>query len=91
MWTYPHKTADLLTFIKENFNFCVVNIIGFTAESCKFFFKPNYKSLVYFASINTWNRLVSSPLFRNQFLACLIGLELSVQQLLRDNQYTFRT
>ena len=36
----------------ENFIFCVVNIIGFTTESCKFFFKPNCQSLVYFASID---------------------------------------
>ena len=45
MWTYPHKTADLLTLSKsltENFIFCVVNIIGFTIESYMFFFKPNY-------------------------------------------------
>ena len=33
MWAFPHKT--------ENFIFCVVNIIGFTTQSCKFFFKPN--------------------------------------------------
>ena len=34
--------------LAENFTFCVVNIISFTTESCKFFFKPNCKSLVYF-------------------------------------------
>ena len=37
--------------------FCVVNIIGFTTESWKFFFKFNCQSFVYFASINTWHRL----------------------------------
>ena len=77
--------------LAENFTFCVVNIISFTTESCKFFFKPNCKSLVYFTSINTWHRLVSSLLFRNQFLACSKGLELSAQELLHNNQYTFRT
>ena len=71
--------------LAENFTFCVVNIISFTTESCKFFFKPNCKSLVYFTSINTWHRLVSSLLFRNQFLACSKGLELSAQELLHDN------
>ena len=85
---YSHLLNKSLT---ENFIFCVVNIIGFTTESCKFFFKPNCQSLVYFTSINTWHRLVSSLLFRNQFLACLKGLELSAQELLHDNQYTFRT
>ena len=85
---YSHLLNKSLT---ENFIFCVVNIIGFTTESCKFFFKPNCQSLVYFTSINTWHRLVSSLLFRNQFLACSKGLELSGQELLHDNQYTFRT
>ena len=51
--------------LRENFIFCVVNVIGFTAESCKFFFKPNCQSVEYFTSINTWHRLVSSLLFRN--------------------------
>ena len=37
--------------LKENFIFCVVNIIGFTTEFYKFLFKPNY--LVYFTSVNT--------------------------------------
>ena len=76
---------------RENFIFCVVNIIGFTAASCKSFFKPNCQSLVYFTWINTWNRFVSSLLFKNQFLTCSKGPELSAQQLLHDNQYTFRT
>ena len=40
-----------------NFSFFVVNIIGFTTESWKFFFKFNCQSLIYFASINTWHRL----------------------------------
>ena len=71
---YSHLLNKSLT---ENFIFCVVNIIGFTTESCKFFFKPNCQSLVYFTSINTWHRLVSSLLFRNQFLAYSKGLELS--------------
>ena len=52
--------------LTENVIFCVFNIIGFTTESCKFFFKPNCQSLIYFTSINTW--LVSSLLFRYQFL-----------------------
>ena len=64
---YSHLLNKSLT---ENFIFCVVNIIGFTTESCKFFFKPNCQSLVYFTSINTWHRLVPSILFRSQFLAC---------------------
>ena len=85
---YSHLLNKSLT---ENFIFCVVNIIGFATESCKFFFKPNCQPLVYFTSINTWHRLVSSLLFRNQFLACSKGLELSAQELLHDNQYTFRT
>ena len=79
---YSHLLNKSLT---ENFIFCVVNIIGFTTESCKFFFKPNCQSLVYFTSINTWHRLVSSLLFRNQFLAYSKGLELSAQELLHYN------
>ena len=40
--------------LTENVILCVVNIIGFTTESCcKFFFKPNCQFLVYFTSINT--------------------------------------
>ena len=46
---YAHLLNKPLT---ENFIFCVVNIIGFTTESCKFFVKPNYQSLIYFTSIN---------------------------------------
>ena len=78
-------------FLTENFVFCVVKIIGFIIQPWKFFFKSNYQSLAYFTSINTWHRLVSTLLFRNQFLACSKGLELSAQELLHDNQYTFRT
>ena len=85
---YSHLLNKSLT---ENFILCVVNIIGFTTESCKFFFKLNCQSLLYFTSINIRHRLVSSLLFRNQFLACSKGLELSAQELLLDNQYTFRT
>ena len=85
---YSHLLNKSLT---ENFILCVVNIIGFTTESCKFFFKLNCQSLLYFTSINIRHRLVSSFLFRNQFLACSKGLELSAQELLLDNQYTFRT
>ena len=77
--------------LTENFILCVVNIFGFTTESCKFFFKLNCQSLVCFTSINIWYRLVSSLLLRNQFLACSKGLEISAQELLHDNQYTFRT
>ena len=47
---YSHLLNKSLT---ENFIFCVVNIIGFTTESSKFFFKPNCQSFVYFTSINT--------------------------------------
>ena len=47
---YSHLLNKSLT---ENFIFCVVNIIGFTTESCKFFFKTNCQSLVYFTSINS--------------------------------------
>ena len=50
-----------------NFIFCVVNIIGFTTESCKFFFEPNYQSLVYFASINAWRFSSNSPLQKSAF------------------------
>ena len=71
--------------IMENFIFCVVSIIGFTTDSFKFFFKSNCQSLLYFTSINIWHRLVSSLLFRNQFLAYSKGLELSAQELLHDN------
>ena len=85
---YSHLLNKSLT---ENFIFCVVNIIGYTTESCKFFFKPNCQSLVHFTQINNWHILVSSLLFRNQFLACSKGLELSAQKLLHNNQYTFRT
>ena len=57
MLTNPHKTADILTLNKilltENFILFVVNIIGFTTESCKFLLTPNSKSLVYFMSIDT--------------------------------------
>ena len=77
--------------LKENFIFCVVNIIGFTTEYCRFFFKSNCKSLVYVTSINTWHGLVFSLLFKNQFLVRSKKLELSAQELFRDNQYTFRT
>ena len=59
--------------LKENFIFCVVNIIGFTTESCKFFCKPDCQSLIYFMLVNTWHRLVSSLLFRNQFLALAVN------------------
>ena len=89
---YAHKTADLLTLNKSlTGNPCGVNIIGFSTESSKFFFKPNCQSLVYFLSVNTWHRLVPSLLFRNKFLAYSKGLKLSAQELLHDNQYTFRT
>ena len=77
--------------LQENFIFCVVYIIGFTTESFKFLSPTNCKSLVYFTSINTWHRLVSCLLFRNQFLAYPKGVELLAQELLHDNQYTFRT
>ena len=64
-------TADLLTILNKsltgNFIFCVVYITGFTAESCKFFFKPTCQPLVYFTSINTWHRLDRE--IRNRFLA----------------------
>ena len=59
--------------LTEAFIFCVLNIIGFTTKSCKFFFKPNCQSLAYFTSINTRHRLVSSLLFRNQFLALAVN------------------
>ena len=72
-------------FLTKNFIFCIMNVIGFTTQSCKVFFKPNCQSLVYFTSINTWHILVSSLLFRNQFLSCLKGLELSAQDLLHIN------
>ena len=82
---YSHLLNKSLT---ENFIFCVVNIVGFTTEFCKFFFKPNCKSLVYFTSTNTWQ----SPFQKSKkILACSKGLELSAQELLYDNQYTFRT
>ena len=84
---YSHLLNKFLT--KTSF-FCVVNIIGFTTEFYKFFFKLNCQSLVYFTLINTWHRLASSLLFKNQFLACSKGLGLSAQELLNDNQYTFR-
>ena len=83
---YSHLLNKSLT---ENFIFCVANIIGFTPEPCKFFSKPNWQSLVYFTSINTCQRLVSSLLCRNQLLTCSKRLELSAQELLHDNQYTF--
>ena len=85
---YLHLLKKYLT---ENFIFCVANIIGFTTESCKFLFKPNFQFLVYFTSINTWHRLVSSLLFRNQLLSGSKELEQSAQELLHDNQNTFRT
>ena len=88
LWIYSHLLGKSLT---KNFIFWVVNITGVTIESFKFLFKPNCKSLVYFTSINTWHKLVSSLLFRNQFSACSKGLEVSAQELLHDNQYTFRT
>ena len=88
LWIYSYL---LNRFLTENFIFCGAYIIGFTTQSCKFFFKPNFQSLVYFISVNTWHGLVSNLLFRNPFLACLKGLELSAQELLHDNQYTFGT
>ena len=39
---YPYL---LNKFLKENSIFCVVNVIDFTTQSCKFFFKPNCWSL----------------------------------------------
>ena len=47
---YSHLLNKSLT---ENFIFCVVNIIDFTTESSKFFFKLNCQSFLYFTSINT--------------------------------------
>ena len=85
---YSHLLNKSFT---ENFIFCVVNMIGFTTKPCKLFFEPNCQSLVYITSINTWHRFLPSLLFKNQFLACSKGLELSAQELLHDNQYTFRT
>ena len=35
---YSHLLNESWT---ENFMFFIANIIGFTIESCKFFFKPN--------------------------------------------------
>ena len=78
-------------FLKKSFFFCVVNVVGSTTQSCKFFFKPNSQSLVYFTSTNTLHRLKSSLLFRSQFFGCSKGVELSAQDLLHYNQYTFRT
>ena len=69
----------------ENFIFCVVNITCYTTESYKFFFEPNCHSLVYFTSVNTWHRLLSGLLLRNQFLACSKELKLLVQELLHNN------
>ena len=74
LWIYSHLLNKCLT---ENFIFCVVNIIGFTTESFKFFFKPNSQSLVCFTSINTWHRSLPSLLFRNQFLALVSIILLS--------------
>ena len=85
---YSHLLNKLLT---GNFMFSVVNIIGFTTQPCKFFFKSNCQSLVYLTSINTWHRLVSSLVYRNHFLACCKELELSAQELLHDKKYTFIT
>ena len=47
---YSHLLIKSLT---ENFIFCVVNIIGFPTEFCKFFFKPNCQTLLYFTSTNS--------------------------------------
>ena len=41
---YSHLSNKSWT---ENFIFCVVNIIGFTTESCKFFFKPNLSYILH--------------------------------------------
>ena len=41
---YSHLLNKSLT---ENFIFCVVNIIGFTTESCKFFFKKSFSRILY--------------------------------------------
>ena len=68
----------------ENFVFCVVNIIGFTTESSKFFCKPNCQSFIYFTSVNTWHRLGSSCLFRNQFLALAVNNNFTQHDLVFD-------
>ena len=46
---YSHLLSKYLT---KNSIFCVLNLIGFTTEGCKFLFKPNCKSLVYFISLS---------------------------------------
>ena len=69
--------------LTEKFIFYVVNNTGFTTESCKFFFKRNYQSLVYFTLINTWQRLVSSLLFRNQFFGLAVNNLLSLWLVLK--------
>ena len=63
LWIYSHF---LYNFLTENFLFCVVIITGFAAESCKFFFKPNNQSLVYFTSISTWQFTVDTWQFSIQ-------------------------
>ena len=64
---YSHLLNKSLT---ENLTFCVLNIIGFTTEYCKFFFKPDYSLLctlnqstletekypVSFEEINFWHK-----------------------------------
>ena len=67
---YSHLLNKSLT---ENIFFFAVNVIDLTNESFKFIFKPNCQSLVYFPSINTWHKLVSSLLFRNKFLALSVN------------------
>ena len=79
MWTYPHKTADFLKFTKsltENFIFCVVNIIGFTTE-----FLPVSRILYinqHLTQISIYSSLQKSIFWSKR-------LELSAQELLRDN------
>ena len=64
MWTYPHKTADLLTLIKQILNGNVFNV-NIITESFNFFFKPNCQSLVSFTSINTYIQCPFLVLARN--------------------------
>ena len=45
LWIYSHVLNKSL---RQNIIFCVVNAIGFTTDSCKFLFKPNCQSLIYF-------------------------------------------
>ena len=92
MWTQPQKTADLLTFngklhflCREYYWFYYNNRVKPIIQSLASFSSNLIASLSYILHKSTIDTdyLISFGIFE--------GLELSAQELLHNNQYTFRT